>query len=127
MSNRAVVRGLLATACAAALAVAQGPWGDSGAGKGGEPAKQGETKWAPAVQPKPLSAGVKRGLEWLVEHQLPSGGWGQGEESAAMGGGAAMKDVPSVADTCLAALALVRSGSTPAKGTGRIQTELAKA
>ena len=27
-----------------------------------------------------------------------------------------MKDVPSVADTCMAALALVRSGSTPAKG-----------
>lgn len=116
MANRTVVRGLLAAACVAALAVAQAPWGDAGAGKGSEPAKQGDPKWAPAVQPKPLSAGVKRGLAWLVEHQLPSGGWGQGEESAAMGGGGSMKDVPSVADTCLAALALVRSGSTPAKG-----------
>ena len=33
-----------------------------------------------------------------------------------MGGGAQMKDVPSVADTCMAALALIRAGNTPAKG-----------
>jgi hypothetical protein len=55
-------------------------------------------------------------LTWLVEHQLSDGAWGQGEESANMGGGSQMKDKPSVADTCMAALALVRSGSTPAKG-----------
>ena len=80
--------------------------------------KAGETKanWAPAVEPKPLSENVKRGLGWLTEQQLESGAWGQGEESASMGGGAKLKDIPSVADTCTAALALIRSGSTPAKG-----------
>ena len=75
-----------------------------------------ETKWAPAVQPKPLSDNVKRGLAWLVEHQLKDGAWGQGEESSNMGGGGKMRDMPSVADTCMAALALIRAGSTPAKG-----------
>jgi hypothetical protein len=75
--------------------------------------------WTTAVEPKPLSPTVKKGLDWLVEHQLPGGGWGQGEESAQMGGGAALKDVPNVADTCIAALALIRSGSTPREGIYR--------
>ena len=73
-------------------------------------------KQTPAVTPKPLSENVKRGTKWLVEHQLKKGGWGQGEESAHMGGGSQMKDVPSVADTCMAALALIRAGNTPAQG-----------
>ena len=34
-----------------------------------------ETKWAPAVPPKPLSENVQRGLDWLVKHQLESGAW----------------------------------------------------
>ncbi len=75
-----------------------------------------EVKWAPAVQPKPLAENTKRGLAWLVEHQLKNGAWGQGEESSHMGGGDKMRDIPSVADTCMAALALIRAGSTPAKG-----------
>ncbi|MGA2033647.1 MAG: hypothetical protein ABSG68_15440 [Thermoguttaceae bacterium] len=75
-----------------------------------------EVKWTPAVTPKPLSEQVKRGMNWLVEHQLQKGAWGQGEESAHMGGGSQMKDVPSVADTCMAALALIRAGNTPAQG-----------
>jgi hypothetical protein len=33
-----------------------------------------------------------------------------------MGGGSQMKDVPSVADTSMAALALIRAGNTPAQG-----------
>lgn len=74
-----------------------------------------EAVWATAVEPKSLSKNVQRGLAWLAQHQLESGGWGQGDESANMGGGK-MKDVPSVADTCTAALALLRSGSTPEKG-----------
>ncbi len=77
--------------------------------------KQAATK-VPAVTPKPLSEQVKRGVKWLVAHQLKKGGWGQGEESANMGGGAKMKDVPSVADTCMAALALIRAGNTPTQG-----------
>jgi hypothetical protein len=72
--------------------------------------------WTTAVDPKALSPNVRRGLGWLVEHQLASGGWGQGEESAQMGGGGALKDTPNVADTCIAALALIRSGSTPREG-----------
>ncbi len=79
-------------------------------------AEADKVKWVSAVDPKPLSQNVKRGLGWLVEHQLASGAWGQGEESQSMGGGSKLKDTPSVADTCLAALALIRSGSTPAKG-----------
>jgi hypothetical protein len=75
-----------------------------------------EVKPAPAVTPKPLSEHVVRGTKWLVEHQLKRGSWGQGEESAHMGGGSQMKDVPSVADTCMAALALIRAGNTPAQG-----------
>ncbi|MFH1920834.1 MAG: hypothetical protein ABIP48_13270 [Planctomycetota bacterium] len=78
--------------------------------------EEAEAKWAPAVKPKPLGENVKRGLAWLVDHQLPSGVWGQGEESAQMRSGTEMKDVASVADTCSAALALIRSGSTPSKG-----------
>jgi hypothetical protein len=84
------------------------------AAKGDDRATQ--TKWTTAVEPKPLSANVKKGLAWLAEHQLRGGGWGQGEESAEMGGGAGLKDVPDVADTCIAALALIRSGSTPREG-----------
>lgn len=69
-----------------------------------------------AVVPKPLSEEVKKGVGWLVEHQLKDGGWGQGEESAQMGGGGQLKDVASVADTCMAALALIRADNTPAQG-----------
>jgi len=80
------------------------------------PAQKREAKQAPAVAPKALSEHVKKGTKWLVEHQLKKGGWGQGEESANMGGGSQMKDVPSVADTCMAALALIRAGNTPVQG-----------
>jgi hypothetical protein len=83
---------------------------------GNPPADARPAKLVPAVEAKPLSDNVNRGLKWLVEHQLKDGAWGQGEESQAMGGGAALKDVPSVADTCMAALALLRSGSSPAQG-----------
>jgi hypothetical protein len=91
-----------------------------GWGLGREPglatADEAPPAWTTAVTPKPLSAPVKKGLAWLVEHQLAGGGWGQGEESAQMGGGEALRDKPNVADTCIAALALVRSGSTPREG-----------
>ena len=80
---------------------------------GGEAKK---AKWAPAVKPKALSENVKRGLGWLVEQQLASGAWGQGEESLQMGRGLKLKDIPSIADTSMACLALVRSGSTPSAG-----------
>jgi hypothetical protein len=69
--------------------------------------------------PGPPSDVVTRGLTWLAEHQLPSGGWGQGDESTEMGGGAPLRDVANVADTCMAGLALIRSGSTPSRGPYR--------
>src|SRR5438552_193931 len=47
---------------------------------------RGSKTWTTAIEPKPLSKSVKKGLDWLVEHQLPSGGWGQGEESLQMRG-----------------------------------------
>ncbi len=73
-------------------------------------------KGATSVSLKPLSAHVTKGLAWLVKSQLDNGGWGQGEESEAMGRGLALKDKPSVADTCMATMALLRSGSTPSSG-----------
>ncbi|HEX3448247.1 MAG TPA: hypothetical protein VHS97_08320, partial [Isosphaeraceae bacterium] len=92
----------------------QNPDGKTKAGVG-----QGSKTWTTAVEPKPLSRNVKKGLDWLVEHQLPGGGWGQGEESAQMRGNGSLKDTPNVADTCIAALALIRSGSTPREGLYR--------
>ena len=38
------------------------------------PADRGATAWTTAMEPRPLSRPVRRGLEWLVEHQLPGGG-----------------------------------------------------
>jgi len=68
------------------------------------------------ITPKPLSDNVNKGLAWIVKHQLPGGGWSQGEESARMGKGSALQAKPSVADSCMAVFALIRSGSTPSKG-----------
>jgi hypothetical protein len=68
------------------------------------------------VTPKPISPNVAKGLDWIVQHQLANGAWGQGEESQHMGGGGQLKDVASVADTAVATLALLRSGSSPRDG-----------
>lgn len=71
------------------------------------------------VQGKPLSQQIHKGLKWLVEHQNQDGGWGQGEEQSSMrrGPGSQSEGYGSnVADTATACLALIRAGSTPAKG-----------
>jgi hypothetical protein len=74
-------------------------------------------KWASAVEPKPLSDNVKKGLSWLAKTQHQDGGWSQGEESAGMGNAMqGVKDKSNVADTCAAALALLRASNTPTKG-----------
>ena len=76
-----------------------------------------EVAWTTVVKPKPLSNTVNGGLKWLVSHQHKTGGWGQGEESEAMRHGMdQLKDLPNVADTCIATLALLRSGSSPKAG-----------
>lgn len=74
--------------------------------------------WKPAVTPKPLSKEAKKGLDWLVAHQLASGGWGQGDESPQMGGAGqgGLHDMANVADTAMSVLALMRSGSTASAG-----------
>jgi hypothetical protein len=77
-------------------------------------------------EPKPLSEQVNKGLAYLVKIQLPSGAWPQGDESAAMGNTLGqIKDSPNVADTCMAALALLHSGSAPTGGP--YQNQLLKA
>lgn len=73
------------------------------------------------VDPKPLSKNVDSAIAWLLKMQRADGGWSQGEESAQMSGSRNAEDgaagEPSnVADTCMAMLALVRSGSTPTSG-----------
>ncbi len=84
------------------------------------------TGWTTAVEPKPLSEQVKKGLAWLVEHQHKNGGWAQGEESKHMGRSMdTLKEKPNVGDTCTATLALLRSGSTP--GEGPYATNIARA
>lgn len=75
------------------------------------------TEWKPAVQPKELSEQVKKGLAWLIKHQHEDGSWGQGEESAQMGGAKSeLAEKPNVADTCMSAMALLRAGNTPKEG-----------
>jgi hypothetical protein len=58
-----------------------------------------------------------RAIDWLLKNQLPNGGWGQGEESMEMGRGLELKSTPNVADTSIAVLALLRSGSSPKEGS----------
>jgi hypothetical protein len=68
----------------------------------------------PLETAKSLSEATRKGLSWLIEAQLSSGGWSQGEESRQMGGH--MSNFANVADSSMAALALLRSGSTPSSG-----------
>jgi hypothetical protein len=108
---------------AAAVVVGFGLFGGSPLACGGNEGSRCEVAPAPQVekaqrpQPKDLSDQVKKGLKWLVQAQLENGAWGQGEESAQMGGGdEKMKSSANVADTCMAIMALVRSGNTPGSG-----------
>jgi hypothetical protein len=82
------------------------------------PARAGH--WAPAVNPKPISRPVERGLAWIIEHQNADGGWSQGEEAKSMR--ASAKDsnaaaISNVADSGMATLALMRAGKKPGAET----------
>ena len=68
------------------------------------------------IDPKPLTETSLKGLTWLVKHQNPDGGWGQGEEASSMGqAGGNIAYQSNVADTSAACLALLRAGNTSAK------------
>jgi hypothetical protein len=77
-----------------------------------------------AVDPKPISAATKKGLEYLVKNQQEDGGWNQGGGwrtaiGPNQGGrveGKNVEDPSDVGNTCFALLALFRAGHTPAEG-----------
>ena len=65
-----------------------------------------------AAASSPLSAEVKKGVDWLLKHQMENGGWSQGEESPNMRGrGNNVTDASSVADTSIALMALLRTNN----------------
>ncbi len=74
------------------------------------------TCWVTAVDPKPLSRTVERGLAWLLETQHQDGGWSQGEESQHMGAAGEVRDRSNVADTCISLLALLRASPKVSSG-----------
>jgi hypothetical protein len=72
---------------------------------------------APDFAPKPLTENALKGIEYLVKEQNEDGSWSQGEESKYMASvGEKNGDIHNVADTCMAALALVRAGNLPDSG-----------
>jgi len=105
----------------------QSPAGNELAAKGHQPENSAnansaviaESKWKPAMDPKPLSDQVDKGLSWLIAHQLSNGGWGQGDEAPTMGQNPAMQklaNTANVADTSMAVMALMRAGSRANEG-----------
>lgn len=85
--------------------------------KPGKPAE-----WKYAVDPRPLSEAVKKGLKWLADRQNADGGWSQGggwRTGGQNGGrveGKEVADPSDVGNTCMVLLALYRAGNTPTEG-----------
>lgn len=88
----------------------EGPGAEKRAGESGVAAV---TEWTTAVTPKVLSNTVSKGLAWLAAAQNEDGGWGQGEVSQSLVRSGEHGEASNVADTCAAALALIRSGACP--------------
>ena len=69
-----VIVGAVALGLCATVALTPGAAEREEGPKKAKPPKAGaakaasEEKWAPAVEPKPLSENVKQGLAWLAEH-----------------------------------------------------------
>src|SRR5271154_4544372 len=79
-----------------------------------------------SLKPKPLSADAMKGIEYLVRQQNSDGSWSQGEESKYMASvNQHNGDIHNVADTCIAALALVHAGNLP--DSGKYANNVAKA
>ena len=73
------------------------------------------------MTPKPLSDAVNKGFAYLINQQRAGGGWcqGGGWRMGTEGGrveGPNVEDPADVANTCVAALALLRGGHTPRDG-----------
>lgn len=111
-TNRRMLRAAVAVAVGISTGALSAPgWAEVPAT---QPASAGPT--TRPVVPKPLSEQVNKGLDWLVKHQQKDGGWSQGERSMDQYRQGEVGDTSNVADTCMAALALMRAGSTPAGG-----------
>src|SRR5579885_941531 len=101
---------------------AKGPGGGNGPADFGDARKLSDN-WVTAAAPKPLGAPATKGLAWLAAHQQADGGWGSEDLGGPVftfgppGGEVLLTNKSSVADTSIAALALLRAGSTPHKGT----------
>jgi hypothetical protein len=94
-------------------------------GFGATPNSKSDVK-AADFKPQPLSDNALKGIDYLVEQQNADGSWSQGEESKYMATvGQKNGDIPNVADTCMAALALVRAGNRP--DSGKYKTNVARA
>ena len=78
--------------------------------------------WKYAVDPRPLTDAVKKGLKWLAERQNTDGGWSQGggwRTGGQQGGrveGKEVQDPSDVGNTCMVLLAFYRAGNTPTEG-----------
>lgn len=75
--------------------------------------------WATTLsKPDPVSLAVEKGAKWLVSTQGKDGGWGQdgGETSYVRQGEHLESNGNDVANTAVAATALLHAGTTPAKG-----------
>jgi hypothetical protein len=86
-------------------------------------------EWRCAVEPRPLTDAVKKGLKWLADRQNEDGGWSQGggwRTGGQNGGRVEGKDVadPSdVGNTCMALMAFYRAGNTPTTGEYKDQVK----
>lgn len=136
MSRTRAFAAPLALLAAAVLTISQLPAKEPAAeAKQPTASKQADDVAQPApqrprkIKPKPLSEQTRKGLEYLAGQQHASGGWGQGggwrQANSGRIEGEEVADPPDMGNTCVAALALIRSGSTPSKG--RYADHLAKA
>jgi len=83
-----------------------------------EPAQPPEPKQTTlAKKPKPISEHARKGIEYLIKQQQANGGWGGGPAAVTFDPkGNAKTDAIDVANTSIAALALLRTGCSPKAG-----------
>lgn len=89
-------------------------------------APTGEAKPETAARgPADAPAARARALEWLISQQRENGGWGQGggwrqgQKGQGRVEGSEVEDPSDMGNTCMALMALIRAGHTPASGAHR--------